>query len=56
MSNKFYMQTFGALEWDPDALQPGMIIDLGVGQCQQNQQDVNEDNQEVLNFQDYQDQ
>ena len=28
LSNKYYMQTFGALEWDPDALQSSMIDTL----------------------------
>ena len=31
MSNKFFMQTFGALEWDPDALQSSMIDPLFSG-------------------------
>lgn len=41
MSNKFYLQTFGALEWDPDALQPSVIDPLYTGQ-----QDVMDENDE----------
>ena len=31
LSNKFFMQTFGALEWDPDALQSSLIDPLILG-------------------------
>lgn len=41
MSNKFFMQTFGALEWDPDALQSSMIDPLFSGQ--QEGMDENDD-------------